>query len=116
MADLDRLKNMCNVIKDTSLCGLGQTSPNPVLSTMNNFWDEYVAHVTDKQCPAGSCRDLMKYTIIVDKCVGCTACARGCPVNAITGERKGPHFIDQEKCIKCGACFEKCKFGAVLIN
>ena len=116
MADLDRLKNMCNVIKDTSLCGLGQTSPNPVLSTMVNFMDEYVAHVTDKRCPAGSCRDLMKYSIIVDKCVGCTACARGCPVNAITGERKGPHFIDQEKCIKCGACFEKCKFGAVLIN
>lgn len=116
MADLDRLKNMCNVIKDTSLCGLGQTSPNPVLSTMVNFMDEYVAHVTDKRCPAGSCRDLMKYSIIIDKCVGCTACARGCPVNAITGERKGPHFIDQEKCIKCGACFEKCKFGAVLIN
>lgn len=116
MADLDRLKNMCNVIKDTSLCGLGQTSPNPVLSTMVNFMDEYVAHVTEKRCPAGSCRDLMKYSIIVDKCVGCTACARGCPVNAITGERKEPHFIDQEKCIKCGACFEKCKFGAVLIN
>jgi len=116
LADLDRLKNMCNVIKDTSLCGLGQTSPNPVLSTMENFMDEYIAHVTDKSCPAGSCRDLMKYSIIVDKCVGCTACARGCPVNAITGERKGPHFIDQEKCIKCGACFEKCKFGAVLIN
>ncbi len=116
MADLDRLKNMCNVIKDTSLCGLGQTSPNPVLSTMNNFWDEYVAHVTEKRCPAGQCRDLMKYSIIVDKCVGCTACARACPVNAITGERKEPHFIDQDKCIKCGACFEKCKFGAVLIN
>ncbi len=116
LADLDRLRNMCNVIKDTSLCGLGQTSPNPVLSTMENFMDEYLAHVTDKSCPAGSCRDLMKYSIIIDKCVGCTACARGCPVNAITGERKGPHFIDQEKCIKCGACFEKCKFGAVLIN
>lgn len=116
MADLDRLKNMCNVIKDTSLCGLGQTSPNPVLSTINNFMDEYVAHVTEKRCPAGSCRELMKYSIIVDKCVGCTACARACPVNAITGERKEPHFIDQDKCIKCGACFEKCKFGAVLIN
>ena len=116
MADIDRLKNMCNVIKDTSLCGLGQTSPNPVLSTINNFMDEYVAHVTEKRCPAGSCRELMKYSIIVDKCVGCTACARGCPVNAISGERKGPHFIDQEKCIKCGACFEKCKFGAVLIK
>jgi len=116
MADIDRLKNMCNVIKDTSLCGLGQTSPNPVLSTINNFMDEYVAHVTEKRCPAGSCRELMKYSIIVDKCVGCTACARGCPVNAISAERKGPHFIDQEKCIKCGACFEKCKFGAVLIK
>jgi NADP-reducing hydrogenase subunit HndC len=116
MDDLDRLRNMCNVIKDTALCGLGQTSPNPVLSTMNNFRDEYVAHVTEKRCPAGSCRDLIRYSIDEDKCVGCTACARGCPVNAISGERKAPHFIDQEKCIKCGACFEKCKFGAVLIN
>lgn len=116
LADLDRLRNMSNVIKDSSLCGLGQSSPNPVLSTMNNFMDEYVAHVTDKRCPAGQCRDLMKYSIIIDKCVGCTACARACPVNAISGERKEPHFIDQDKCIKCGACFEKCKFSAVLIN
>jgi ferredoxin len=78
--------------------------------------DEYVAHVSGKKCPSGQCRDLMRYTIIEDKCVGCTACARACPVNAISGERKEVHFIDQDKCIKCGACFEKCKFAAVLIN
>jgi NADH:ubiquinone oxidoreductase subunit F (NADH-binding) len=116
MADLDRLRNMSLVIKDTSLCGLGQSSPNPVLSTLANFMDEYVAHVSGKKCPSGQCRDLMRYTIIEDKCVGCTACARACPVNAISGERKEVHFIDQDKCIKCGACFEKCKFAAVLIN
>jgi NADH-quinone oxidoreductase subunit F/NADP-reducing hydrogenase subunit HndC len=116
MADLDRLRNMSLVIKDTSLCGLGQSSPNPVLSTLDNFMDEYVSHVTDKKCPAGQCRDLMQYSVIFDKCVGCTACARACPVNAISGERKEPHFIDQEKCIKCGACFEKCKFSAILIS
>lgn len=116
MADLDRLRNMSLVIKDTSLCGLGQSSPNPVLSTLTNFMDEYVAHVSEKKCPSGQCRDLMRYTIIDDKCVGCTACARACPVNAISGERKEVHFIDQDKCIKCGACFEKCKFAAVLIN
>jgi len=116
MADLDRLRNMSLVIKDTSLCGLGQSSPNPVLSTLTNFMDEYVAHVSDKKCPAGQCRDLMQYSVIFDKCVGCTACARACPVNAIAGERKEPHIIDQEKCIKCGACFEKCKFSAILIS
>jgi len=113
MEDLDNLRNLANVIKDTSLCGLGQTSPNPVLSTLDNFWDEYVAHVVDKKCPAGACRDLMSYSIIEENCVGCTACARACPVNCISGERKMPHHIDQSACIKCGTCMEKCKFNAI---
>ena len=116
LADLDRLRNMSIVIKDTSLCGLGQSSPNPVLSTLDNFHDEYVAHVTTKKCPAGQCRDLMEYFIISANCVGCTACARVCPVNAITGERKEPHLINPSICIKCGACMEKCKFDAIIIQ
>jgi NADP-reducing hydrogenase subunit HndC len=114
--DLGRLRNMSLVIKDTSLCGLGQSSPNPVLSTLDNFMDEYLAHVIDKKCPAGKCRDLMKYFIVAENCVGCTACARVCPVNAITGERKEPHLINPGICIKCGACMEKCKFDAIIIN
>ncbi len=116
MADLDRLRNMSNVIKDTSLCGLGQSSPNPVLSTLNNFMDEYVAHVTDKKCPAGQCKSLMEYYIIPENCVGCTACARVCPVNAISGQRKEIHHINPDVCIKCGACKEKCKFDAIIIR
>jgi NADP-reducing hydrogenase subunit HndC len=114
--DLVRLRNMSQVIKDTSLCGLGQSSPNPVLSTLDNFMDEYMAHVHDKKCPAGSCKELMQYIINPVNCVGCTACARVCPVNAISGERKEPHHIDPAICIKCGACMEKCKFDAISIQ
>jgi len=114
--DLDRLRNMSNVIKDTALCGLRQSSPNPVLSTLDNFMDEYVAHVRDKKCPAGKCKNLMEYYIIPENCVGCTACARVCPVNAISGQRKEIHNINPEICIKCGACKEKCKFDAIIIR
>ena len=116
LEDLDRLRNMSVVIKDTALCGLGQTSPNPVLSMMDNYYDEYVAHVTDKKCPAGQCRSLMEYIINPENCVGCTACARVCPVNAISGERKEVHLINPSICIKCGACMEKCKFDAIFIS
>jgi NADH:ubiquinone oxidoreductase subunit F (NADH-binding)/NAD-dependent dihydropyrimidine dehydrogenase PreA subunit len=112
--DMDTLKSLSVAIKDTALCGLGQTMPNPVLSTMRVFEDEYRAHVIDHKCPAGVCRSLLQFMIDYDKCVGCTMCARACPADAITGNKKEPHIIDQSKCIKCGACFEKCRFDAVL--
>jgi NADH:ubiquinone oxidoreductase subunit F (NADH-binding)/(2Fe-2S) ferredoxin len=114
--DIDRLINLGNVIKDTSLCGLGQSSPNPVLSMIRNFPQEYEAHVTDKKCPSGVCKALMIYEIVDENCVGCTACARACPVGAITGERKEVHRIDTGLCIKCGACMDRCKFNAVIVK
>ncbi|PKM50134.1 MAG: NADH-quinone oxidoreductase subunit J/K [Firmicutes bacterium HGW-Firmicutes-7] len=113
MEHLDELKRLSRVIKDTALCGLGQTAPNPVLSTMEAFWDEYIAHIKDGRCPAGQCTNLLQYIISEAKCVGCTACVRVCPTNAITGTVKKPHVIDQAKCIKCGACYDKCKFEAI---
>ncbi|MBR4156407.1 MAG: NADH-quinone oxidoreductase subunit NuoF [Bacteroidales bacterium] len=116
MHDLQELRNLADVIKDTALCGLGQTSPNPVLSTLDNFWDEYVEHVVDKKCRAGTCKSLTSYEIDAAKCIGCGACKRACPQDAISGEKKMAHHIDNVKCIKCGACFEKCKFGAISIK
>jgi len=114
--DLDLLRNLSGVIKDTSLCGLGQTSPNPVLSTLDNFHDEYIAHVENHKCTAGQCKALMQYVVDPELCVGCTLCARNCPVDCIAGERKEAHIIDVEKCIKCGACMDKCKFNAISIQ
>jgi NADH:ubiquinone oxidoreductase subunit F (NADH-binding)/(2Fe-2S) ferredoxin/NAD-dependent dihydropyrimidine dehydrogenase PreA subunit len=113
MEHLSELRELGGIIKDASLCGLGQTAPNPVLSTMESFWEEYVAHVKDKRCPAGVCSALSSYHIHSDKCVGCTACTKVCPIKVISGKVKGPHTIDKEKCIKCGACAKACKFNAI---
>jgi len=114
MEDLDKLEKLCYYIKDNALCGLGQTAPNPVLSTLRYFKDEYIAHVQDKTCPAGVCKDLLKVTIIADKCKGCSLCSKKCPVGAISGEIKSPFVIDQDKCIKCGVCIDTCKFKAIV--
>ena len=107
---------LAKTIKDTSLCGLGQTAPNPVLSTIRYFKDEYETHVKDKKCPAGVCKALIKYYIDEAKCKGCTLCAKNCPVGAITGEVKKKHMISLDKCIKCGVCLETCKFNAVVVE
>lgn len=113
LEDLDQLEELCYYVKENSACGLGQTAPNPVLSTLKFFRDEYNAHIIDKTCPAGVCKALLSYHINADKCKGCTICARNCPANAISGSVKNPHIIDPEKCIKCGVCMDKCKFDAV---
>ena len=110
---LDRLEELAAHLKSNSLCALGQTAPNPVLSTLRYFKDEYIAHIVDKKCPAGVCKDLLQYKINADKCKGCTLCARICPNGAISGKVKEPHAINPEKCLKCGACMEKCRFGAI---
>lgn len=112
--DIELLEELCYGIKDGALCGLGQTAPNPVLTTIKYFKDEYIAHIENKTCPAGECSNLIEYSIDADKCKGCTLCARNCPVNAISGTVKNAHIIDTEKCIKCGKCIDNCKFGAVI--
>ena len=113
LEDIDRLEKLAANIKGTALCGLGQTAPNPVLSTIRNFRDEYIAHVVDKRCPAGVCKSLLHYEIDPEKCKGCSACSRVCPADAISGVIRSPFKIDTNKCIKCGSCIEKCKFGAI---
>ncbi|MBE5934474.1 MAG: NADH-quinone oxidoreductase subunit NuoF [Lachnospiraceae bacterium] len=114
MEDLDKLEELCEHVSENSLCALGQTAANPIKSTLHYFRDEYIAHIVDKKCPAGVCKDLLQYSIDPDKCKGCTLCSRVCPNGAIEGTLKEPHKIIPEKCVKCGACMEKCKFGAII--
>ena len=111
--DLELLEDISNAVKDASMCALGRTLPNPVLSTLRYFRDEYEAHIIEKRCPAKQCVALIEYHIDTEKCTGCTMCARNCPQEAISGERKKPHVIDLDKCIKCGICYQTCRFGAV---
>jgi NADP-reducing hydrogenase subunit HndC len=113
MEDIERLETLAKNINASALCGLGQSSPQPIMSTLRFFRDEYIAHVRDKKCPAGVCKALMNYTVDPDKCKSCGLCARNCPVGAISGEKKVPYVIDTDKCIKCGVCMEKCPFKAI---
>jgi ferredoxin len=112
VAQLELLEELANVVRDTTMCGLGQTAPNPVLSTIRYYRDEYMKHIENKKCPAGVCKDLITYSIS-DLCTGCMVCLRACPESAITGKKQEKHVIDIAKCIKCGACFSVCKFDAV---
>ena len=114
--DVELLEELCRGIKDGALCGLGQTAPNPVLTTIRYFRDEYDAHIREKRCPAGECASLRVYSINPAKCIGCSACARKCPAAAISGGLKKPHVIDAAKCVKCGACASVCRFGAVEVK
>ncbi|MDZ7741699.1 MAG: 4Fe-4S binding protein [Bacteroidota bacterium] len=113
---ITQLEKLGKVIKETSLCGLGKSAPNPVLSTLRWFRDEYEEHVFERTCPAGQCQNLRVFSIDVDKCTGCTACVKKCPTDAIIGARKKPHFIVESKCISCGSCLETCKFNAILVS
>jgi NADH:ubiquinone oxidoreductase subunit F (NADH-binding)/(2Fe-2S) ferredoxin/NAD-dependent dihydropyrimidine dehydrogenase PreA subunit len=114
MEDIEKLRSLGHAVKDSALCGLGQTAPNPVLSTLDYFYDEYLAHIVDKKCPAGACKALAKYKIDPVKCIGCSACARVCPVSCIDGKPKGKYVINEDECISCGACFTACRFDAVI--
>ena len=111
--DLDKLERLGNLIKKTSLCGLGQSAPNPILSVLKNFREEFLVHIEEKRCPSHRCTQLIRYRIDPDKCTGCTLCARRCPVTCISGSPRNPHLIDQDKCVRCGECFNVCKFDAV---
>ena len=113
MQDFDDLEVLASVCKSNSLCALGQTAPNPILSTMKFFRQEYIDHIYNKTCAAGVCKSLIRYEIMPEKCKGCTLCARNCPAGAITGTVRNPHVIDTTKCIKCGVCMSNCKFGAI---
>lgn len=115
-SDIGKLERLAHDVKAGSLCGLGQTAANPVLTTLEFFRDEYIAHIREKRCPAGVCKSLLTYRIDADACIGCTKCAQACPVNVISGERRKPHVIDTTACIKCGACADVCPVGAVIVS